>query len=530
MQKFLLFLCASVSFHLCCQQLELDNSYATNGVNATGLQSYNIYTGDGEGISNAPFFLPDNSILVPYSINPYYSASFPNLAPTIGIKKYLENGALDTNFGTNGTALFTANFHADRFNVYAVTMQSDGKIILVGRTHRLGVFSRDYQVFVCKLNANGTTDTAFGTNGLVKLNMYVENSADSNDEKFVDVTVDDQNRIIAVGHTYWYLGSNLYDGSAIAYRFLPNGNIDNSFATNGKLELSLTAVERFTNIYKSGNDYILLGNTNPTGSQNDFFVTKINENGSLVTSFGTNGISQIGFGGNVAAAKIFFEPNDKMMVTGLKVGTGLAFAKLNSDGSLDTSFSTDGKNTTNLPVPNHYPIGSETYPGITSNHISRLPDNKYILVSTVRIVNAYNYAIACLNEDTSINTSFMTNGIYVNDIAAFDWARALHVQSNGKIAVLVGSTIFKYLNFSTLSSNENQDYENNLSLYPNPTSNYLYINKTVKNVIVTDVSGKIMFTNDNVDTIDLSNFNSGIYFIHMRFDNGIKKVKKIIKI
>jgi len=58
----------------------------------------------------------------------------------------------------------------------------------------------------------------------------------------------------------------------------------------------------------------------------------------------------------------------------------------------------------------------------------------------------------------------------------------------------------------------------------------LYINKTVKNVIVTDVSGKIMFTNDNVDTIDLSNFNSGIYFIHMRFDNGIKKVKKIIKI
>ncbi|WP_288980696.1 T9SS type A sorting domain-containing protein [uncultured Flavobacterium sp.] len=529
MQKFLFSLCFMTSFQFYAQQLELDNSYAVSGINATGLQSYNIYTGDGEGISNSPFFMEDKSILIPYSLNPYYSAQFPNLAPTIGIKKYLENGSLDTTFGNNGTALFTANFHADRFNVYGVTIQSDGKIILVGRTHRLGVFSRDYQTFICRLNANGTADTTFGTNGLVKLNMYVENSADSNDERFVDVAVDNQNRIVAVGYTYWYLGSSLYDGSAIAYRFLSNGTIDTSFATNGKLELSLTAIDNFTNIYKSGDDYILLGNTNPTRSQNDFLITKIDTDGNLVSSFGVNGISQIDFGGNVSAVKIFFENNNKMMVTGLKIGSGLAFAKINSDGSLDNAFSLDGKNTTNLPVPNHYPIGSETYPGITSNHISRLPDNKYILVSTVRYVNSYDYAIACLNDDTTLNLNFMTNGIYLNDIAAFDWARALHVQNDGKIVVLVGSTLFKYLNFSTLNLNSLDATVFNVSVFPNPTYNQLYVNKLANEIIVSDITGKIFLNFQQVDEINLSALKNGVYFVNLYFENGIKIVKKIVK-
>jgi hypothetical protein len=37
-------------------QLALDASYANAGINDTGLQSYNTYSGsDGVGISNAPY-------------------------------------------------------------------------------------------------------------------------------------------------------------------------------------------------------------------------------------------------------------------------------------------------------------------------------------------------------------------------------------------------------------------------------------------------------------------------------------------
>jgi uncharacterized delta-60 repeat protein len=509
-------------------QLALDISYANAGINDTGLQSYNTYSGsDGVGISNAPYFLPDNTILIPYAINPFYSAQFPNLAPTIGIKKYLENGNLDTSFGTNGTALFTANFHADRFDISGITMQPDGKIILVGRTHQLGLFSRDYQVFICRFNANGTKDTSFGTSGITKLNLYVENSADTNDERFVDVTVDDQNRIIAVGYTYWYLGSSIYDSSATAVRFLSNGTVDTSFATNGKFQMSLTGQDSFCNIYKSGNSLILLGNTNPTLSQSDFLVAKIDANGNLDTSFGTNGMAQVGFGGNVLAVKIFQEQDDKMMIAGLKLGSGMAFAKLNTDGSLDTAFSGDGKSTTSLAVPGHDPIGSEAYPGISSDHIERLPDNKYIIVSSVRVNNSYDYAITRLNIDTTKDTSFMSNGLYVNDIAAFDWARGLHVQTDGKLVVLVGSTLFRYLNFSVLDL----DGVNALKYraYPNPTSGVLNLDNIAQTAIITDFTGKTIATFNSIEKIDFSNYLNGIYFLTVTFEDGRIQVMKVIK-
>lgn len=507
-------------------QLNLDTSYANQGVNVTGLQSYDTYTGGGLGISNSPFFMSDNSILVPYTMSPYYSTQFTNLAPTIGIKKYLENGTLDNNFGTNGTALVTSNFHRDRFEVYGVTIQTDGKIILVGRQYLIGVFSRDYKVFICRLNADGSKDITFGNNGFNIINLYVENSADTNDERFVDVKVDSQNRIIAVGYTYWYLGSSTYDGAATAIRFLADGTIDTTFANNGSLQLSLTGVDSFSTIYSTSDDkFILFGSTNPGTSK--LLVAKIDTNGNLDSLFGTNGIANVDFGGNTSSLKIFFEPDNKMMLTGQKIGSGIAFAKLNTDGTLDTSFSDDGKNITIIPVPNHESVGYASYPGIGSDHIARLPDNKYIIASTVRISNTYNYTIVRLNEDTTKDNSFMTNGVYLNDIVAFDWARASHVQNDGKLVVLVGSTLFKYQNFSVLN---NQDVTlQNLKFYPNPTKGLFYFDFFVKQARVTDISGKTLAIYDNVEKIDFSNYPKGIYFLNITNENGANVTSKVVK-
>ncbi len=81
--------------------------------------------------------------------------------------------------------------------------------------------------------------------------------------------------------------------------------------------------------------------------------------------------------------------------------------------------------------------------------------------------------------------------------------------------------------------------ENDLAVYPNPVLNQLYIkfdlNQAEKvNYQITDVSGKVVFKKSILvpggayDTIDVSAFDAGVYFVTANMNDGSKMVKKII--
>ncbi|MCZ8168308.1 T9SS type A sorting domain-containing protein [Flavobacterium sp.] len=509
-------------------QLVLDPTYGNAGVNDTGLPSGNVYGSGISGVSNAHYFYADNKVLIPYSLNPNFSIQSPNLAPTIGVRKYLENGSLDASFGTNGIALFTSNNHAERFDVSGITVQSDGKILLVGRSHNLGGFNTDYRVFICRLNANGTKDTSFGTNGVRILNTYVENSADLNDERLTDVWVDSQGRITAVGYNYWFLGGTNYDGSGLAIRFTANGAVDTTFGVNGIFESPLTGTDSFSDIYEAENgNLLLLGNVIPSSTSSNLTVMKITSNGTLNTAFGTNGISQLAFGGKTYPARIFPQSNGSLMVSGLNVTGGLAFAKLDANGILDTSFSGDGINLTNIAVPNHFTIGAENYPGISSDLIKQMPNGDYILCMTVRQSNSYNYIIAQLNENTTLDTAFMSNGYLLNDVTAWDWARFAHLQSDNKLVVMVSAILYRYQDYIALTSPEVQTVLP--VMYPNPTKASLDLGQTYDEVILFDALGKQVFSRNQVETLDLSSLEAGVYYVQVALPTGERVTRKVIK-
>jgi uncharacterized delta-60 repeat protein len=522
---FLFLLCFS---SLTTAQLVLDPTYGNGGVNDTGLPSGNIYSSGINGVSNAHYFYADNKVLIPYSLNPNFSPQFPNLAPTIGVRKYLENGSLDTTFGTNGIALFTSNNHAERFDVSGITVQSDGKILLVGRSHNLGGFSTDYRVFICRLNANGTKDTGFGTNGVRILNTYVENSADPNDERLTDVYVDSQGRIIAVGYNYWFLGGTNYDGSGLAIRFTEAGAVDTTFGVNGIFESPLTGTDSFSEIYEAENGNILVfGNVIPSNSSSNLTVMKITPNGTLNAVFGTNGIAQLAFGGKTYPAKIFPQPNGSLMVSGLNITGGLAFGKLDANGILDLSFSGDGLNLTNIAVPNHNTIGAENYPGIIADHLLQMPNGKYIVCMSVRQNNSYNYIIAQLNENTTLDTAFMSNGYYLNDVTAWDWARFAHLQGDNKLVVMVSAVLYRYQDYISL---QNPSFHpHTLAFHPNPTTASVELGQTYAEVTVFDAAGKQLLTHKQVAVVDLSPFDKGVYFVQVRLPSGERLTQKVVK-
>jgi hypothetical protein len=61
-------------------------------------------------------------------------------------------------------------------------------------------------------------------------------------------------------------------------------------------------------------------------------------------------------------------------------------------------------------------------------------------------------------------------------------------------------------------------------IYPNPVFNTLHFNSTANFVSISDLNGKLILANNNINTIDVSMFSKGVYFIDV---DGVKS--KFIK-
>ena len=69
------------------------------------------------------------------------------------------------------------------------------------------------------------------------------------------------------------------------------------------------------------------------------------------------------------------------------------------------------------------------------------------------------------------------------------------------------------------------------TVYPNPTNNFLNIsssNISVKNVKLIDVTGKVIYNNNNAKSIDVRNYSKGLYILKIESNEGGIASKKII--
>lgn len=72
--------------------------------------------------------------------------------------------------------------------------------------------------------------------------------------------------------------------------------------------------------------------------------------------------------------------------------------------------------------------------------------------------------------------------------------------------------------------------ENKITLYPNPVENKLTIKHSgvsVENVSLYNVLGRLVFNAKNSDTIDVSTFHSGVYFVKIKTKNK-EVIRKIV--
>lgn len=160
----------------------------------------------------------------------------------------------------------------------------------------------------------------------------------------VDVAVQPDGKILVAGNTQTGPNSGMY-----VARLNPDGSFDNSFGSNGIASPATTGADVLCQVVVLQPDgKILLGGT--TVDAGYFFtVVRLDANGNMDSSFGTNGESVFSMGAGLQILyDMALQTDGKIVVAGSFNGTDIdaAVARLNSDGSFDFTFSYDGKVTT----------------------------------------------------------------------------------------------------------------------------------------------------------------------------------------
>ena len=320
------------------------------------------------------------------------------------------DGSLDSSFGTGGIVTTRLSTSDDR--IYSLAIQPDGKIVAGGYAA--------FDFAAARYNADGSLDTSFDGDGFVTTPVL------ASFEYAWKVLVQPDGKIILAGETY-----NGTNTDFAVVRYTSAGTLDSTFGTAGKVVTTIGTSNdaAFGAALQSDGKIVLAGYAFMTND--DFALVRYNSNGTLDTSFDTDGKVTTTIGtGTDRIHDMLIQPDGKILVGGYMVGSDFALARYDANGTLDTTFDTDGKVTT--------PIGTSTD---IAYGISLLSDGK-ILAAGYSLVtaNGNDFSIARYNANGSPDTTFDGDGKRILPVVAgnfADIARSLAVHADGSI-VLTG--------------------------------------------------------------------------------------------
>lgn len=430
------------------------------------------------------------------------------------VTKHTNTGTIASNFGTNGMVTTTIDYSEFPLDI---KLQPDGKILVSGSVY-LGPTQSgpgDYNSFVARFNTNGDLDSSFAINGVFRL-LH-------SDSHIVSMIILDDGSILLAGNSY---------GAAAISKIDSNGAIDPSFGNNGSVFLSdvnytfilwkaiLLSDQSVICVGYDGNDFnnskltyckidlngdfvpgfgqngkviLDLHNTTPSitellsgvretatgeiilsGYSMTPLLLKINPDGSLNNSFGTNGILNHSY----PFSDLEMQADGKFLIGGnveiSEYNYGFSITRLNADGSLDNSFNGTGTFTADVSTGNDY-------------------------LQTMKLTGTDHILVAGSSRLLSSNADFM--------LANIDISQSLNVETAG----LEG-----------------------ISIYPNPFSSELTIsveNNGITEIQLVDELGRMItkLIPESANTLHLDSLAAGVYYLVFVNHSGEIKTEKVVK-
>lgn len=449
---------------------------------------------------------------------------------------YSQNGSIDDSFQT-GTG--TDN------NVYVLKELADGKILVGGQFANYNGYPANG---IARLLSNGSFDATF-------------NPGTGIDFLLLDALIESDGKIVIAGQFSTYNG---VARNCIA-RLNSDGTLDTSFNLSNN-----SNIQEIGKVSKQGNKYIITGAFTVIGGQQRNNVARLNHDGTLDTSF------DVGFGTNSGISEHLVLNDDKIVIVGgftsyNAVSRG-RIARLNENGTLDTSFNpglgaSSGIYSIAAQNDGKYIIGGNfsTYNGSAKLLIARINadgslDTSFTAHSGFEIIPT---SIVVQNDGKIFTGGFLTSVaggddkylVKLNSNGTLDTGFNTGAGFNGSVNVLslqqdnkllVGGWFTQYNanssvrlvrlnNSSALSSDDFALSE--IVVFPNPVKDRLFIentsflNETIE-VSLSDLSGKLLFArtvrfSENL-LVDVENYDRGMYILEVKAVSFVAK-KRILK-
>ncbi len=307
----------------------------------------------------------------------------------VSLIKFNEDGSKDQSFADNGFLTIMEKTDSTIYYSKDFAIQSDGKIYLLITE---AIYPTDTKrLLLYRFNADGTGDNSFGVNGLVLVD-YNDSILSSIQENYVCITKDNKILLTLVN-----------EGASEIRQYNTNGDIDIDFGNNGVARNNKVELCYGLEIDNSGNIYALYD------LDSSFTLRKYLSNGSHDLSFGNNGIYVPPLVENYNQYNmdvLTLQRDDKILVgvNSYYYGNRLLVYRINQNGTLDSTFSDDGIVELEISDNNNADL----------EKIIAMPDGD-ILVGVTDDAEKQEIAIHKFDEDGHYNNNFGNNGIVIKE-------------------------------------------------------------------------------------------------------------------
>ena len=330
----------------------------------------------------------------------------------IRLVRLLPDGALDLSFGTGGEVLTDSGGLSD--NPDTVLVQPDGKILVGGQADAGGT-GPDFAVW--RYHADGSLDSSFGTAGMVTTSFSPGVAYDDTAEALF---LQPDGKIVAAGH---FRDEFFVERIGIA-RYNTDGSLDSSFGIGGRVTTVFgTQDAAFGALLQPDGKILVVG---PAGTPFNFAVVRYLTDGTLDSTFGSDGIVTTDFGSSDVAWEAFLQDDQKIVVGGYSQigGNSIALARYDSTGVLDATFGSSGKVVLSAPAS---PFATAIVPTL---------DGAFLAIGGNGVAPNYNFAVVRFLSDGTLDSSFGTAGVATTSFTpGDDEARSAVVDSAGRIIV-----------------------------------------------------------------------------------------------
>ena len=333
--------------------------------------------------------------------------------------RLLTNGNIDTGFGTAG--LVTTDVSGPGDYGRAVAVQTDGKIVVAGRTWDAASGS-DFTV--ARYTTTGVLDSTFAADA----SGIVIADVDNNDNA-LGIAIQNDGKIVVVGSTW---GEFTQDFAVL--RFTDTGVLDSSFGDGGVVLTEIHSGSDIANAVAIQNDgkIVVVGQAcmDAACAHMDFALARYETNGDLDPTFDSDGIlTQAIKPWDEGAYAVALQDDDKIVAVGYTclsedcANSNFAVVRFLSNGAIDPGFVSSAFTDINGSGEKAYAVAIS-------------PNGSVVVTGTTVISGQENTAIVWFDGDGVPDAGFGANGVAINNIGAgTEFSRAIVIPNNGTVVI-----------------------------------------------------------------------------------------------